>query len=99
MKPELSTIFVTIIVTKLKLHTNSLNNGTMQNRFLDLDNFFIFLAYDDLKVGISDGDKTQARARNVVVNHLELIRDKLKILFGAENSGLKGSVVIVSKNL
>ena len=44
-------------------------------------------------------DKTQARARksifclkkykNVVVNHLELIRDKLKILFGAENSGLK----------
>ena len=44
-------------------------------------------------------DKTQARARksifcvksykNVAVNHLELIRDKLKILFGAENSGLK----------
>ena len=44
-------------------------------------------------------DKTQARARksifclksnkNVVVNHFELIRDKLKILFGAENSGLK----------
>ena len=44
-------------------------------------------------------DKTQARARksifcvnsykNVVVNHLELIRDKSKILFGAENSGLK----------
>ena len=44
-------------------------------------------------------DKTQAWARksifclksykNVVVNHLELIRDKLKILFGAENSGLK----------
>ena len=43
-------------------------------------------------------DKTQARARksifcvnnykNVAVNHLELIRDKLKILFGAENSGL-----------
>ena len=38
-------------------------------------------------------DKTQARARksifcvnsykNVAVNHLELIRDKLKILFGA----------------
>ena len=25
----------------------------------------------------------------MVVNHLELIRDKLKILFGAENSGLK----------
>ena len=44
-------------------------------------------------------DKTQAQARksilclksykNVVVNHLELIRDKLKILFEAENSGLK----------
>ena len=47
-------------------------------------------------------DKTQARAarakksifcvkiyKNVAVNHLELIRDKLKILFGAENSGLK----------
>ena len=44
-------------------------------------------------------DKTQARARksifclksykNVAQNHLELIRDKLKILFGAENSGLK----------
>ena len=43
-------------------------------------------------------DKTQARARksifcvksykNVSQNHLELIRDKLKILFGAENSGL-----------
>ena len=30
-------------------------NGTMQNRFLNLDNFFIFLAYDDLIVGISDG--------------------------------------------
>ena len=44
-------------------------------------------------------DKAQARARksifcvksykNVSQNHLELIRDKLKILFGAENSGLK----------
>ena len=44
-------------------------------------------------------DKTEARARksifcvesykNVVVNHLELIRDNFKILFGAENSGLK----------
>ena len=44
-------------------------------------------------------DKTQARARksifcvksykNVSQNHLKLIRDKLKILFGAENSGLK----------
>ena len=44
-------------------------------------------------------DKTQARARksifcfksykNVVLNHLELIRDKLKNLFVAENSGLK----------
>ena len=30
-------------------------NGTMQNRFLNLDNFLIFLAYDDLMVGISDG--------------------------------------------
>ena len=30
-------------------------NGTMQNRFLYLDNFFICLAYDDLVVGISDG--------------------------------------------
>ena len=29
--------------------------GTMQNRFLNLDNFFICLAYDDLMVGISDG--------------------------------------------
>ena len=45
-------------------------------------------------------DKTQARARksifcvksykNVALNHLELIRDKLKILFGGENSGLNG---------
>ena len=75
----------------------------MQNRFLNLDNFFICLAYDDLMVGISVVptvlDKTQARARksifcvksykNVAPNHLELIRDKLKILFGAENSGLK----------
>ena len=44
-------------------------------------------------------DKTQARARksifcvksyeNVSQNHLELIKDKLKILFGAENSDLK----------
>ena len=44
-------------------------------------------------------DKTQARARksilcvksykNVSQNYLELIRDKLKILFGAENSGIK----------
>ena len=44
-------------------------------------------------------DKTQARPskltfcfksyKNVVLNHLELIRDKLKILFGAENSDLK----------
>ena len=44
-------------------------------------------------------DKTQSRGRksifrlksykNVVVNHLELIRDKLKFFFGAENSGLK----------
>ena len=43
--------------------------------------------------------RAQARARksifrvksykNVSLNHLELIRDKLKILFGAENSGLK----------
>ena len=43
-------------------------------------------------------DKTQARARksifclksykNVVVNHLELIRDKLKIFFEGENLGL-----------
>ena len=43
--------------------------------------------------------KTQARFRkstfrvksykNLALNHLELIRDKLKILFGAENSGLK----------
>ena len=50
-------------------------------------------------------DKTQARARksifclksykNVVVNHLELIRDKLKILFGAENSGLKWNTYIL----
>ena len=31
------------------------SNGTMQNRFLNLDNFFICLAYDDLMVGISDG--------------------------------------------
>ena len=30
--------------------------GTMQNRFLNLDNFFICLAYDDLMVGISDGN-------------------------------------------
>ena len=30
-------------------------NGTMQNRFLNLDNFFIYLAYGDLMVGISDG--------------------------------------------
>ena len=30
-------------------------NGTMQNRFLNLDNFFNCLAYDDLMVGISDG--------------------------------------------
>ena len=29
--------------------------GTMQNRFLNLDNFFICLGYDDLMVGISDG--------------------------------------------
>ena len=29
--------------------------GTMQNRFLNLDNFFIYLAYGDLMVGISDG--------------------------------------------
>ena len=29
--------------------------GTMQNRFLNLDTFFICLAYDDLMVGISDG--------------------------------------------
>ena len=29
--------------------------GTMQNRFLNLDNFFNCLAYDDLMVGISDG--------------------------------------------
>ena len=44
-------------------------------------------------------DKTQARARksifclksykNVVLNHLDLIRDKLKIVFEAEKSGLK----------
>ena len=44
-------------------------------------------------------DKTQARGKksifrlksykNVAVNHLELIRDKLKIFLGAENSGLK----------
>ena len=27
----------------------------MQNKFLNLDNFFICLAYDDLMVGISDG--------------------------------------------
>ena len=31
------------------------SNGTMQNRFLNLDNFFIYLAYGDLMVGISDG--------------------------------------------
>ena len=30
-------------------------NGTIQNRFLNLDNFFICLAYDDLMVGISNG--------------------------------------------
>ena len=51
-------------------------------------------------------DKTKARPRksifsvksykNVVVNHLGLIRDNLKILFGGENMGLKGSVVIIS---
>ena len=29
--------------------------GTMQNRFLNLDNFFICLTYDDLMVGISSG--------------------------------------------
>ena len=39
------------IFTILPLDTN----GTMQNRFLNLDNFFICLAYDDLMVGISDG--------------------------------------------
>ena len=43
-------------------------------------------------------DKTKARSKksifsvkrykNVVVNHLELIRDKLKILFGGENLGI-----------
>ena len=32
-----------------------LSIGTMQNRFLNLDTFFICLAYDDLMVGISDG--------------------------------------------
>ena len=34
--------------------TDMPSNGTMQNRFLNLDNFFICLAYDDLMVGISD---------------------------------------------
>ena len=47
-------------------------------------------------------DKTQARARksvfcvksykNVAQNHLEPIRDKLKFLFGAENSGLNSGL-------
>ena len=47
-------------------------------------------------------DKTQARARksifclksykNVAVNHLELIKDKLKILFGGENLRTETSV-------
>ena len=31
------------------------HNGTMQNRFLKLDPFFICLAYGDLMVGITDG--------------------------------------------
>ena len=49
-------------------------------------------------------DKTQARARksifcvksykNVALNHLELIKD-LKILFGAENSGLKWGASLI----
>ena len=49
-------------------------------------------------------DKAQAWARksifcvksykNVAPNHLELIRDKSKILFGTENSGLKDRPVI-----
>ena len=34
---------------------NYIDNGTMQNRFLNLDIFFICLAYDDLMVDISDG--------------------------------------------
>ena len=48
-------------------------------------------------------DKTQARARksifcvksykNVSQNHLELIRDKLKILFGAENNVFSGTLM------
>ena len=39
---------------KRTLHRHWNDNGTMQNRFLNLDNFFICLAYDDLMVGISD---------------------------------------------
>ena len=43
-----------IVNSTLKVKCQSAN-GTIQNRFQNLDNFFIFLAYDDLMVGISDG--------------------------------------------
>ena len=43
------------ISTLATLFEELFSNGTMQNRFLNLDNFFIYLAYDDLMVGISDG--------------------------------------------
>ena len=40
-----------------ELHRNGLDNGTMQNRFLKLDTFFICLSYGALKVGLTDGDR------------------------------------------
>ena len=48
------------LTVELNAMRNSLNVmlegiGTMQNRFLNLDTFFICLAYGDLMVGISDG--------------------------------------------
>ena len=46
---------VEYVVDKVEILGGDHFNGTMQNRFLNLDNFFIFLAYDDLIVGISDG--------------------------------------------
>ena len=45
----------------------------MQNRFLNLDTFFICLAYDDLMVGISDGAKLALPT--VVVIKLKLERE------------------------
>ena len=38
-----------------RIEQADIHNGTIQIKFLNLDNFFICLAYDDLMVGISDG--------------------------------------------